>query len=191
MASQLTSMGFEWLLFRSADEYWRTFDPLQPGCLLFDGRSTIGGIPLLERLASGPLAPPVIYLSDETDASTVVKVMKAGAIDFLQERTFTGTDLWEAIQRGLFADKAKRATHVRRKEREARLATLTDSERQVFELILRGKSNREIADELEIGAAAVEGRRTRLMKKLGVETLVALVRFAVDADFPPSSRLDM
>ena len=182
-------MGFSAQAYESADEFWRSFDPSQSSCIIFDGRTTVGGVSLAECLAREPLAPPLIYVSDETNVTTVVRAIRQGALEFLQKRAYSETDLWEAIQRGLALDAAKRINHARLMERQARIASLSEPERQVLRLLLLGKNNREIALECGISRVAAEGRRTRMMKKLGVTNLVALVRCAIEAGFEGDRRL--
>jgi FixJ family two-component response regulator len=182
LRSQLTSMGVVAKTFSSADEYWRSFDSRQPGCLILDVHASVGGVYLRDRLAGSPLAPPLVYLSSETDVACVVNAMRHGAIDFLQKRTYGETDLWEAVQRAFQADAKQRAKHARRQELLNQLSLLSESEVQVMERLARGKNNREIAEELGITRAAVEGRRTRLMKKIGLVSVVSLVRFAIEVE---------
>ena len=182
LQSQLASMGVVSQLFSSADEYWRSFDSRRPGCLILDVHASVGGVYLRDRLAGARPAPPLVYLSTETDVACVVNAMRHGAINFLQKRTYGETDLWEAVQRAFQVDAKQRAAHARRQELLNQLSLLSDSELQVMERLARGKNNREIAEELGITRAAVEGRRTRLMKKIGLVSVVSLVRFAIEVE---------
>ena len=63
-------------------------------------------------------------------------------------------------------------------ERQA-IESLTSNERSIIRLITEGRSNTEVADLLHLSPRTVETYRARLMQKLQLEDLVALVKFAI------------
>ncbi len=176
-------MGLNVRAYSNATEFCEDFDVTRAGCVIFDGTPTVDGVPLPVKLASAPLTPPLICISGETDISSVIGLMRQGLTDYLPKRSFSEHDLWEAVQRGLTQDAKRRAAHAQLLERQSRLALLNEADRELLRLLLRGLNNREIATEIGITRTAVEGRRTRMMKKLGVTNLVALIRFAIEAEF--------
>lgn len=183
LASRLSSMGFETRIFHSAGDYWKSFDPDKPGCLIVDVNASVDGKSLQELLAELPVSPPVIVISASMEVMHVVRAMRRGAVDFLQKRAYSELDLWEALQRALTQDASKREDHLKRSELRDKIRALSEPERQVLRHLLLGRNNREIASHYGISRAAVEARRIRLMKKLGVTTFVGLVSCAIAADF--------
>lgn len=183
LSARLSSMGFATKLYPSAPEYWQSFDPNVPGCLIIDVNASVEGKPLQELLAQVPLSPPVVMISACMEVMQVVRAMRGGVVDFLQKRAYSELDLWEALQRALALDVVKRDEHLKRCEMQSKLLSLTEPERQVLRRLLLGNNNREVAAHYGISRAAVEARRIRMMKKLGVTTLVGLVTYAITAKF--------
>lgn len=183
LSSRLSSMGFATKVFHNAPEYWQAFDPDAPGCVVLDVNASVDGKPLQDLLVQLPISPPIVMISASMEVSHVVRAMRRGAVDFLQKRAYSETDLWETLQRALAVDEVKRDAYVKRREMQAKIDALSEPERQVLRRLLLGENNREIAAYLGISRAAVEARRIRLMKKLGVTNLVALVNYAISAKF--------
>lgn len=182
LAAKLTGMKFTVVEHESLDEFFARRDGVASGCVVIDSRSASPVISLYERWKSPPRVPPVIFIGDEEDVSTIVKLVRAGTSDVLSRRAAGDTEIWEAIQQALVDGEAKRTAFQQAEHRRARMATLTPPERQVLAALLEGRNNREIAESLGITRFAVEGRRTRIMRKLGVTTFPALVRFAITAE---------
>jgi FixJ family two-component response regulator len=111
--------------------------------------------------------------------------MKAGAVDFL-EKPVPREVLLEAIHRALDYDAQQRAARVDAQRRSSRLAVLTAREREVFDRIVAGKLNKQIADELGVSLRTVKAYRAQLMIKLGVNSAAELGRLA-GSDGSPSS----
>lgn len=176
-------MGFATKVYHSAREYWNSFDPDAPGCLIIDVTASVEGKPLQELLAELPISPPVVMISASMEVIHVVRAMRRGAVDFLQKRAYSELDLWEALQRALALDVAKRDEHLKLREMQSKIQELSEPERQVLRGLLRGDNNREIAAHYGVSRAAVEARRVRMMKKLGVTSLVGLITYAITANF--------
>lgn len=150
-------------------------------CVLTDVRMPgLDGIELLRRLRERGFREPVVVMTAHGDVSTAVRAMKAGAADFV-EKPFDdeallatiGAALDDAARPGATADAA------------ARIAALSPRERQVLALLTAGKSNKEVARDLDLSSRTVEVHRARLMAHLGVGSLAEAVRLAVQAELGP------
>jgi FixJ family two-component response regulator len=131
------------------------------------------------------IALPVIFLTGYADVPTSVRAMKAGAVDFLEKPVARDT-LLEAIRRALDNDAQQRAAAEDARRRGARLQLLTAREREVFERIVQGKLNKQIADELGVALRTVKSYRAQLMTKLGVTSAAELGRLAGLEGPPPA-----
>jgi FixJ family two-component response regulator len=162
--------------FETAQEFLDSFDPAGPGCLILDLRMPgLSGLELQQRLAARGVRLPIIFISAHGDLTSAVSAMRAGAVDFL-EKPFRGQVLLDRIHQALEADAHARAGAVARSSTEQRMASLTPPERSVLELMAAGKSYKVIAKELGISYKAVEGRRARIMRKMGADNLSELLR---------------
>jgi FixJ family two-component response regulator len=181
LALLVSSMGLKTKLFSSADEYLKQFAPDAPGCLILDVRMpTLSGLAAQEKLAKLPLCPGIIIMTGYAEVPTALRAMRQGAVDFLQ-KTFSETELCDAIHRAIAHDAANRQVYRRRQEMAALFSQLTPPEEQVLHLVLQGVPNKRIATELGVSRRTVEDRRARVMQKLGVDTLADLVRLAIEA----------
>jgi two-component system response regulator FixJ len=177
----ILSMGLRSKTYASGEEFLRCFDETQPGCLILDVRMPqISGLALQEKLTKFPLCPPIIVLTGHAEVPTALRAIKQGAVEFLQ-KTFTESELREAVQRAISLDTERRQSYLRRSALLERFALLSKPERQVLDLVLAGYPNKRIASALEVSQRAVEDRRARVMQKLNVDTLPDLVRLAIEA----------
>jgi len=150
--------------------------PTSPACLLLDVRMPgTSGLVLFERLVERKLldALPVIFLTGHGDVPTAVAAVKRGAFDFV-EKPFADNALVDRIEQAL----AKSATALL-KQRDSvavqrRLAELTERERDVMRLVIEGRPNKLIADELSISVRTVEVHRARVFEKMEVRSAVEL-----------------
>ncbi|TAN60126.1 MAG: response regulator transcription factor [Magnetospirillum sp.] len=162
--------------FVSASAFLSRWTPGRRGCLVLDIRMDgMTGLELFDRLQEMGSRLPVIFLTGHGDVPMAVSALKKGARDFV-EKPFNDNDLvdrvidaltWDAIQREGDADAASLA---------ARLANLTLRERQVMDLVLAGKLNKVIADDLGITMRTVEVHRAHVFEKMGVRTAVELAQ---------------
>jgi len=181
LSTLITSMGARTKTFTSADAYLEQFDPQIPGCLILDVRmQRTSGLVLQEQLSKLPLSPAVIIMTGHAEVPTALRAMRMGAVDFLQ-KTFTETELYEAVQRALVQDARARNEYYRKEAIERRFAQLTPPERSVLSKVLQGEANKSIAASLGVSRRTVEDRRARIMQKLTVESLADLVRVAMEA----------
>jgi len=150
--------------------------PASPSCLLLDVRMPgTSGLVLFERLVERKLLDllPVIFLTGHGDVPTAVAAVKRGAFDFV-EKPFADNALVDRIEQALLRSNA---AILRRREAESvarRLAELTDRERDVMRLVIEGRPNKLIADELDISVRTVEVHRARVFEKMEVRSAVEL-----------------
>ncbi len=182
--------ALQWLL-RSRDLPSRTFasgeaflaharSPLAatdaPGCILLDVRMDgMSGTELFERLAAESLCPawPVIFLTGHGDVPMAVEVLKNGAFDFV-EKPFNDNSLVDRLEAALAQSRRILEERSARASLEERLATLTEREREVLDLVVEGLYNKVIADRLGIAMRTVEVYRARIFEKMGVASAVEL-----------------
>lgn len=145
-----------------------------PGVFLLDVRmASMSGLQLHEILIEKGLSNPVIFLSGHGDIPMVVEALKKGAFDFL-EKPYSDNTLVDRIERALDVDAASRIHDAHAREREARLASLSEREREVMKRVAAGKLNKVIADELHIAVRTVEVHRARVFAKIGVRSAAEL-----------------
>ena len=174
----LRAGGFDAQGYGSTGEFLLQPLPDRPGCLLLDVKLPgPSGLALQAALQGRGFALPIVFLTGHADVPTSVRAMKAGAVDFL-EKPVVREKLFEAIESALVRDAAARATREVADQRSARLAALTAREREVFALVVAGRRNQEIADELGVSLRTVKAYRAQLMDKLGVRTAAELGRVA-------------
>jgi two-component system CheB/CheR fusion protein len=182
LLAAVEAMGFGVEPFPTLSKYRAELTRDRTGCLLYDAATCAAGLDAAAPLADDWPAPPVIYLTEDHDVSIVVRAMRGATADFLFRHTFAESDLWEAIQKATAMHVRLRVAAADRARRRRILESLTDSERDVLRLLIAGRNNRQISEQLALTRSTVESRRLRLMKKLGVRHLPALVRFVVAAE---------
>jgi len=167
--------------YPDARAFLEAYRPGSPGCLLLDlDMPGMSGLDLQHYLKEQGVAVPVIFLSGRGDVPRAVQAVREGAIDFI-EKPFDYKVVVERVRECLERDAALRARRDLRREAAARLAQLTQREREVLDLVVAGKLNREIAELLDISIKTVEAHRARLMEKLAVESVAGLVQAVVAA----------
>ena len=175
----MKTVGLHVEAFSSAADFLRDFSPTSPGCLIFDIRMPgTSGLDLFETLVARGERMPVIFITAFADVPMAIRAMKSGAVEFV-EKPFNRQRLLEKVQRAIKDDIEHRRSHADREALQTRFRKLTDKEREVLELIKAGRPNKAIATRLEITPRAVEMRRASLMKKLGVSSLVELLRLTI------------
>jgi len=151
------------------------------GCLLIDLRMPgMDGLALQAALAERGIALPVIILTAHGDAANARAALKAGAFDFL-EKPVDDALLIEMIEAATRVEAETHAATTERAQVERRMQRLTPRERQVFDLVVAGRHNREIAAALTISPRTVEVYKARMMDKLQVDRLPDLIRLSLNA----------
>jgi two-component system response regulator FixJ len=178
----LKSVGHTCQTLASANEFLETYQPQHPGCLILDVRMPgMSGLELQQQLNLRGAIIPVIFITGHGDVPMAVEAMQHGAADFLQ-KPFRDQDLLDRIQRALERDARNRAALAQHERIRSSFDSLTPREREVLELLTRGKSNKVMAAELGVSQRTVEIHRARVMDKTGAASLAQLVRMAMDMD---------
>jgi FixJ family two-component response regulator len=151
---------------------------LEPGCILLDLRMPgPSGMELHEAIRQAEDALPVIFVSGHGDVASTARAMKGGAVDFLP-KPVEREALLAAVSAAIARDAKRRAQQGERRELEARFAALQPREREVFDLVVAGKLNREIAASLGIAERTVKAHRAQVMEKMQAGSLAELVLLA-------------
>ena len=161
--------------------------PRSPSCVLLDVRMPgTSGLVLFERLAERRLLNvlPVIFLTGHGDVPTAVAAVKRGAFDFV-EKPFADNTLVDRIELALSQSAAAILKSRDSQSALRKLAELTDRERDVMRLVVEGRPNKLIADELDISVRTVEVHRARVFEKMDVKSAVELSNLLRDQ---PSGR---
>lgn len=152
---------------------------LEAGCVVTDIRMPeMNGLELVGELKKRGVTHPVIVLTGHADVALAVEAMKAGVLDFL-EKPFEDETLLNAVRAALAKGEGESSKAKERVEIEARLNVLTPRERDVFEAVVAGDSNKAAAIRLGISPRTVEIYRANVMDKMRARTLSDLVRMAL------------
>ena len=172
----LESAGFAVETYASGEEFLAAYDPERPGCLLLDVRLRhSSGLDLQDELRRRKAMLPIIVLTGHGNVPTSVRALKAGAVDFLQKPAPPKL-LLERIRTALDSDRQAREVTTERSVVLERLAHLTPRERQVMELLIAGKTSKEIAVSMHVSVRTVEGHRRMVLSKMQVASAAQLVR---------------
>lgn len=178
----METIGQPYKLYSSGVEFLESFDGEMRGCLVLDIRMPkMSGLDLQQKLKEKGSLLPIIFITGHGDIPMAVDAMRRGALDFLR-KPFREQNLLDRINEALDIEAGKRKNRLDGQLVVDRLASLSERERQVFELVARGKMNKAIAFELGISERTVEVHRSRLMQKLGVESVAQLVRIKIEAE---------
>jgi len=168
-------------VFPDARSFLAAYSADCPGCLVLDlNMPGMSGLDLQQYLKEQGVLLPVIFLSGRADIPKAVQAVREGAIDFI-EKPFDYKHVVERVRDCLARDRAARAGLDRKRVACERLGQLSQREREVLDLVVAGKMNREIAESLDISIKTVEAHRARLMEKLEVGSVAELVQAVVAA----------
>ena len=175
----LDSVGLRVRSYATAAEFLADHDPAQPGCLVLDVRMPgMSGLDLQAELARRGVELPTIVITGHAEVSMAVRAVKAGALDFI-EKPFSDQLLLDRVRQALEIDLEAREVRRRREDARRRLATLTAREREVLNLVVAGKANKEIASALGVSPKTVEVHRAHVMSKMCVDSLAELIRITL------------
>ena len=144
------------------------------------------GLALQEEIVNRKIGLPVIIVTGHGDVPLAVRAMRAGAVDFI-EKPFDDELLLQSIEHALLLRKESRGQASLAQTAAARIALLTERERQVLECLVAGKANKVIAYELDISPRTVEIHRAHVMEKMQARSLSDVVRLALAAGLSPST----
>jgi FixJ family two-component response regulator len=174
----LQAAGYEARGYASACDFIIDFAETRPGCTVLDVRMPgPDGLDLHEALRRRTRALPVIFLTGHGDIPMSVRAMKAGAIDFLTKPVERHA-LLGAVRRALEADAAVRRAQDEVRSSREHYETLTPREREVFEGVIAGKLNKQIAADLGAAERTIKAHRAHVMQKMQVDSVAQLVRLA-------------
>ncbi len=160
----------------SGEHFLDAWQPDWRGCIVLDIRMQgMSGLECFDTLLARGCQLPVIFITGHGDVPMAVAALKKGAFHFI-EKPFNDHDLVDLVENALAADRDRQRVAASRETIEARLATLTQREREVMELILEGKYNKVIADDLSISMRTVEAHRSRIFDKMDVRSAVELAQ---------------
>jgi FixJ family two-component response regulator len=176
---RLKKAGYEVTTYPSAQHLLdRLPDENRPGCILLDVRIPgLSGPELQGRLTELGSTLPIVFLTGYADVPTTVQAIKAGADDFLT-KPVTSDQLLRTIKRAIAHHEATRDTKSRLDIVRAHIAALTSREHEVFELVIRGKTNKQVANVLGATERTIKAHRHRVMEKMQVQSLAELVSLA-------------
>jgi FixJ family two-component response regulator len=167
--------------FADARSFLHAYRPGDPGCLVLDlNMPGMSGLELQQYLKQQGVLLPLLFVSGGADVPKAVRAVREGAIDFI-EKPFDYKRVVELVRVCLARDAEARAARARSEEIRARLGSLTHREREVMDLVVAGRINRDIAESLAISVKTVEAHRARIMEKLGVDSVAGLVQAVVAA----------
>jgi FixJ family two-component response regulator len=179
MERRLKVAGYDVMTYPSALELLDRFpDESRPGCILLDVQiPDVSGPDLQERLSKLGSTLLIIFLTGHADVPTTVRTIKAGAADFLT-KPVSSEQLFHAIAQAMAHHETSRQQRPSLGGFRELLASLTPRERQVFDRVVQGTINKQIAHQLGATERTIKAHRQRVMEKMKVQTLAELVSIA-------------
>jgi RNA polymerase sigma factor (sigma-70 family) len=173
---RLKLAGYDVETYSSAQQLLdRLPDAEMPGCILLDVQMPgLSGLELQSRLIERGSVLPIVFVTGYADTPATVRAIKAGAEDFLTKPA-SSEQLIDAIERAMARYQPARDQRSKFNSLRELVATLTPRERQIFNLIVRGKINKQIAHELGTTERTVKAHRHQVMEKMRVHSLAELV----------------
>ena len=174
----IKSVGLVVETFASAREFLHRDPPDGPACVVTDVRMPgLSGLDLQKELGDAGLSMPIVFMTGHGTVPMSVRAMKAGAVDFLQKPVDEQV-LLDAIHQALEKGSREQETLAQQTEIQERVDSLTAREREVFELVVSGLLNKQIAAELGASEKTIKVHRGRVMQKMQADSLADLVRMA-------------
>lgn len=170
----LKSRGIPSATYDSAEMFLAAWTPQLAGCVILDMRMTgMSGLDCFEQLQQKHSSLPVIFLTGHGDVPLAVATLKKGAFDFF-EKPLNDNDLTIRVAEAIAHNADQRESDASLTSINQRLGTLTSREKQIMELVLAGKLNKVIADDLNISMRTVEVHRANIFDKMKVKTAIEL-----------------
>lgn len=174
----LSAYDFDVRTFATGHQFLLEHDDKPHGCILLDlAMPDISGLQVQDRLRDAGIERPIIFLTGQADVSSSVRALKRGAVDFIS-KPFDESELLAAIRTAVARDAASREHRRLVALVEQRVSLLTPREREVFQRVIEGRLNKQIAGEFGTREGTIKLHRSRVMRKLGARTLVDLVHLA-------------
>lgn len=180
--------GLNYLTFENAEHFLETYSGGTPGCLLLDmNMPGLNGDELQAELIRRDIHLPIIFLTAYGDIPMTVRAMKAGAVDFLT-KPVPSKLLIERVQTVLQHEALTQEQNREKQGLRERLSCLTSREMELLPLIVAGKSNKEIARQLDVSHRTIEIHRARVLKKTGATNLMELARLYEACQLQPETK---
>ena len=181
----ILSAGYAVETFASAKDFLKRHPTKGPSCLVLDVKMPdISGLDLQEELLSKENAIPIIFISGHGDIPMSVKTLKKGAVNFLS-KPVDEKDLFDAIHEALQKDFHSRTVQKEQEKILQRLELLTPREYEILRYVIAGMLNKQIASVLKISEVTVKIHRGRVMDKMCVDSVAALVRLTEKVGIEP------
>jgi FixJ family two-component response regulator len=172
----ISTVGLHVETFDSAEAALQKLTPDAPACLVLDVRLRgLSGLDLQSELAARNCQVPIVFITGHGDIPMTVRAMKAGAVEFLT-KPFRDQDLLDAVHVALERDRARREQEREITDLQQRFASLTSREREVISMVVAGKLNKQIADQLGTAENTIKVHRSRAMDKMHAQSVADLVR---------------
>ena len=177
--------GWQPQMFATARDFLSRAPAAGPTCLVLEVTlPDLDGLDLQQHLGVRP-DMPIIFIADDSDVPMAVRAMKAGAADFLT-KPLNAYELLSAIRHALERSELALRRRAALQTLQRRHASLSRREREVMALVIAGRLNKHIADELGISEVTVKAHRGKVMRKMSAGTLVDLVNIAASLGLIPS-----
>ncbi len=176
----LESVGLTVEAYGDAQAFLDAVETDRAGCIVLDVRMPgMSGMDLQKNLNRLGSTLPIVFVTGHGDVPMAVEAMRAGAVEFLQ-KPFRDQDLIDRVHTALQADLAHRQSSSRRDDVHARVARLTERERQVLEQLVDGKSTKQIASAFDLSPRTVEIHRARVLEKMQAGSVAELVKLTLE-----------
>jgi FixJ family two-component response regulator len=188
LARMLAAAGYTVRTYAAAGDYLVPDPDDDPGCLLLDLHLPgIDGLQLQAALRRHPgYERPIVFLSGSADVPSSVQAMRAGACEFLVKPVEREV-LLAAVQDAVGRDAATRARRALTRLAREHIASLAPRERRVLAGIVAGRLHKQLAADIGVSERTIKVDRARVMRRLGVRTLPALVRLLVETGESPAN----
>lgn len=179
LGTLMESVGYQHASYPSATEFLRQYNAVQAGCLVLDIRMpNMSGLELQQELNRLGYHLPVIFITGHGDVPMAVDAMKKGAFDFVQ-KPFRDQDLLDRVNRALQLDVSLRQETANKDDVLLLWNSLTAREKEVMALIVEGKANKVVAQDMALSERTVEIHRARVMEKMKVRSVAQLVKLSL------------